>query len=93
MPKTFQIQDAEIVAIKALKFLADSNEALMRFLTAGTLSPQDLMHRAEEHSVQVAILEFMLSEDTLLLGFCEAEGFNPKEIHQARHVLEGSISL
>ena len=39
--------------------------------------------------MNVAVLDFLLGHEDLLIRFCEAEGIAPKDLHQARHRLGG----
>ena len=39
--------------------------------------------------MHVAVLDFLLGHEDLLLRFCEAQGATPKDLHLARHLLGG----
>jgi hypothetical protein len=39
--------------------------------------------------MSVAILDFLLGHEDVLLRFCESAGLKPKDLHLARHVLGG----
>ncbi len=39
--------------------------------------------------MSVAILDYLLAHEQLLLRFCEAAEAKPKDLHLARHVLGG----
>jgi hypothetical protein len=39
----------------------------------------------------VAILDFLLANEDLLLRFCESASVSAKELHLARHALGGEI--
>ena len=83
-------QSAEILALKALNFLGNSENGLNRFLLGADMQPQELAARAEEQGVQAAILDFLLADEELLLGFCQAESLQPKDVHLAKYRLDGS---
>jgi hypothetical protein len=76
------------LALNALTFLGNSDDALARFLAQSSMQPKDLMAHVEESGVQAAILDFLLSEEELLLAFCQAESLQPKQVHQAKYRLE-----
>jgi hypothetical protein len=82
--------DAEIFALKALAWLAQSPEELDRFLALSGVVPADLRDRADDPEILAAILDFLLTDDATLTGFCDAEGLNPKDLHAARRALPGA---
>jgi len=84
-----QPEKAEIMALKALSFLAESDGALMRLMDLSGMDRASFQNRAGEPEVLSAVLDFLLTDDSLLLDFCEAESVKPKDVHMARHVLGG----
>jgi hypothetical protein len=82
---------AETIGIKAVGFLAASEDDLLRFVALSGLDPADLRARAGEPDVLVAVLDHLLGDDKLLTAFCEAEGLAPKDVHLARHRLSGDV--
>jgi hypothetical protein len=38
----------------------------------------------------LAVLDFLLANEDLLLGFCESAAVEPEAVHLARHRLEGT---
>jgi Protein of unknown function (DUF3572) len=81
---------AETLALKGLAFLAGDGEVLTRFLSLSGLDPQDLRARADDPLLLAAVLDFILQDDQLTLGFAEAEGIEPKLIHDARRALSAA---
>ena len=79
-------ETAEIIALKALAFLANS-DGLERFLNLSGLDAAGLRSRAEEPSMQSAILDFLLHNEELVSRFCEDEGLPARDVHMAQHVL------
>jgi hypothetical protein len=77
-------EDAEILALKALRHLAESPAELGRFLGQSGLEPAEMSARAEEHAFQAAVLDFILADDALLGRFCAVEGSEPRVVHLAR---------
>lgn len=82
------LEDAEMVALEALTFLAGSATDLARFVENSGIAPDELRARAEEPAVLAAVLAFLLSDDERLLAFCSEHGLEPKHIHMAQHMLE-----
>ena len=85
-----QSSAAEILALKALAFLASESDALTGFLTLSGLEPHDLRTRAGDPQLLAAVLDFILQADELALRFAQGEGFDPKLIHEARRALPGA---
>jgi hypothetical protein len=82
--------EAETLALKALAFLAQSEEDLERFLALSGVTMVDLRSRADDPEILAAILDFMLTDDARVTGFCEAAGIDPRELHAARRALPGA---
>jgi hypothetical protein len=80
---------AETLGLKALGWLTNSPEDLQRFLNSSGTLEAELRERASDPVFLAAVLAFLLSEDALLTGFCEAEQLDFRQVHLAHHVLEG----
>jgi hypothetical protein len=80
---------AEILAIKALGYLADSEGALTRFLAESGTDSLNLRERAGDPEFLAAVVDFLLADDELLTGFCDRESLEPKTMHLVRHALPG----
>ena len=82
--------EAETLALKALAFLAHSQEEIDRFVALSGVAPADLRARADEPEILAAVLDFLLTDDTRVTGFCEEAGIDPRELHAARRALPGA---
>ena len=82
-------ENAEILAFATLGWLAGEPEDLQKFLNLSGLDVDALRQGAGSPEMSVAILDYLLAHEALLLRFCEAEGIKPKDLHLARHVLGG----
>jgi hypothetical protein len=82
-------ENAEILGLKALAWLAADEEELNRFLALSGTDPATLRHSAGDPALLGAVLDFLLAQDVLLLRFCEDEAIRPAAVHQARRTLEG----
>lgn len=82
--------EAETLALKALAFLAHSQEEIDRFVALSGVAPADLRARADEPEFLAAVLDFLLADDTRVTGFCEEAGIDPRELHAARRALPGA---
>jgi hypothetical protein len=82
-----QREEAEILALKALSFLAAGDKRLERFLAATGMDLNDLRSSASDTAVQSGILDYFLENEGLLLAFCESSGLEPKLAVEARSLL------
>ena len=82
-------ENAEILALKGLAFLANAPDSLDRFLALSGIGGGELRERAEEPEFLAAVLDFLLSDEPLLTAFCEAEALDAKAVHGARRTLPG----
>ncbi|MGH6872430.1 MAG: DUF3572 domain-containing protein [Rhizomicrobium sp.] len=80
---------AETIGIRAIVFLAAREDDLLRFVSHSGLDPADLRARAGEAEVLAAVLQHLLTDDTLLTEFCDGEGLAPRDVHLAQHRLAG----
>lgn len=83
-------ETAEIVAIKALAFIADEQARLERFLTLTGLSPGEVKMRAGEPAFLGGVLDYLLSEESLALRFADYAGLDAGTAMQARAALPGA---
>lgn len=81
---------AQTLALKALAFLVNSEGALQRLMDQSGLDVGSLKARVGDVDMQVSLLDFLLSDEELLTGFCDADSTDPKAVHMARYVLGGS---
>jgi hypothetical protein len=82
-------QNAQILALKGLGFLANSEGALARFSELSGAGENELRERTGEPEFLTAVVDFLLSDEQLLTQFCEDESIDARDIHLARHVLAG----
>ena len=80
---------AETIAAQALAWLAGDPENLNGFLALSGLSPSDLMAQAQDARTLGAVLDFLLTEDRLVIGFCDAVGMAYTMPQTARAALPG----
>ena len=82
------VDAAETLAIAALGFLAEDGETLGRFLTATGLGPETLREAASSPGFLLAVMEFLLGDEALLLVFAERQRIRPMMVVAARHALD-----
>jgi hypothetical protein len=81
---------AQTLALKALSYLANSEGALQRLMDQSGMDLGTLRARAGDEDMQTSILDFLLSDEELLTGFCDEESVDSKAVHMACHVLGGA---
>lgn len=84
---TLSLEEAEVIALKALAFLADDESRLGRFLALTGLSAAELRTRASEATMLHAVLEHLAGDESLLLVFAAAASLPPERIGPALHLL------
>jgi Protein of unknown function (DUF3572) len=80
---------AATIALKGLAYLVNSEPELNRFLELSGLDRDSLRHRADDPDFLVAVLDFMLANEAVLVGFCDDTSVDARTVHVARHVLSG----
>ncbi|HVY42110.1 MAG TPA: DUF3572 domain-containing protein [Hyphomicrobiaceae bacterium] len=85
-------ETAEEIAANALAFVAADARRLGQFLSATGLSPDELRRRASSPGMLLAILDYLLQEESLLLVFAANAGIDPADVGPARQLLAGSTS-
>lgn len=80
-------EEAETLAINALRFLADDPARLGRFLALTGLGPADLKATAGQPHLLAAVLDHLMRDESLLLVFAADNRIPPERIAEAhRHL-------
>jgi hypothetical protein len=80
---------AATLALKALGHLMNFEPELNRFMELSGANPGTIRARADEPEFLVAVLDFLLTHEELLVRFCDDTSIDSRAIHMARHVLAG----
>lgn len=80
---------AEALALQVLTFVLTDPKQIARFLALTGTTPQDLRDVASSRELQVATLEYLLSDEALLLAFCQENGVDPATVTPAHQLLAG----
>ncbi len=80
-------EDAEVLAIEALAFIAADESRLLPFLRATGLAPADIRREAGSPEFLAGVLDFLMSDDSLLLVFAGHRGLDPNSVAAARRVI------
>ncbi|OJW51037.1 MAG: hypothetical protein BGO67_11930 [Alphaproteobacteria bacterium 41-28] len=86
-------EQAETIALQALSFLVRDDKLLSHFLMTTGLTPQELKKRIREPDLLGGVLDAILSNDTILLDFCNATSLSPETIVMARRALPGGFTI
>jgi hypothetical protein len=78
---------AEIVAIRALSFVAGEPERLGAFLAESGIGPETLRSAAADPQFLVSVLDFVLRDDQTVKAFASASQLHPTNIAAARQAL------
>jgi hypothetical protein len=80
---------AEALAIEVLGFLAADPVSLERFMSLSGLQVENLRAAAAGPGFFGAVLDFLASDEALLLAFAGNAGRDPASIERARQILAG----
>ena len=83
---------ASLIALKALAYIAAEEERLSRFLLLTGVEADYVPSAMESPEFQAAVLEYLMADEPTMLAFCSAEQIEPEQPAAALRVLAGSIS-
>jgi hypothetical protein len=82
---------AEDMAVAALTFIAQDSERLGRFLALSGLEPGNLRDAAAEPGFLVGVLDYLSSDEPLLLAFAANFQIDPTAIATAQRLLSDDV--
>ena len=80
---------AETLALRVISWLLEDADRTQGFLAATGATPADLATQATDAGFLGAVMDFLLSDDALITGFCDAAGLPYTAPMQARPHLPG----
>jgi hypothetical protein len=86
-PPPYSQQTAEMLAVRALAFIAEDEDRLGGFLASTGLALQSIRDAAREPDFLAGVLEHMLADENLVIAFADSVGIDPAEVARARHML------
>lgn len=89
IPVEKQRDSAQLLALRALAWLASDDELFPAFLNATGASVNDIGARAQDEDFLGAILDFLLMDDRWVVAFCDLHQFPYTAVQAARAVLPG----
>ncbi len=84
-----QQETAEIVALRALAWLAGDEDLLPAFMAATGSAPGDLRARAQDPDFLGSVLDFILQDDRSVIACAGALALPPEALAAARRALPG----
>lgn len=88
-----QHEQAEVIALQGLAWLATNEDLCPIFLGASGGSVDDLRERATDPAFQAAVLEFITMDDAWVVAFCDSIGLGYDQPLRARYALPGAESV
>ena len=80
---------AEILALEGLGWLAGRPEDMQRFLNLSGMDVAALRAGAGTPGVGLAVIDFLMGDEPLLVAFCEDNQLDPRRMQSARFALGG----
>ena len=82
-------EDGEALGLAALGFLAAEPDRLRRFLGISGLGPENLRAAAADSGFLTAVLDYLLADEPLLIGFAAEQNLMPERVVAARRAMDG----
>ncbi|VAW05780.1 hypothetical protein MNBD_ALPHA01-666 [hydrothermal vent metagenome] len=86
-------EQAEILGLRALSYLAADEEILMAYLRLSGITPEELRNSAADPAILGSILDYFLHNEKRLIAFCEAQNIAPESLVRARKCLPGGETI
>lgn len=84
------IHPSHTLALQVFVYIAGHEDYLLEFLQHSGVTPQTARRDLAQPEMMGAILDFLLANETVLVGFCKQEGIAPQEIWRHRGALPGA---
>ncbi len=91
--KSLSLEEAQGIATEALLHLSRDPEQIGRFLAFSGIGPESIRDASDEPGFLAGVMEFYMSDEPLLLAFCENSGIRPTLIAAARFTLVGGLDF
>ncbi len=86
-------EQAETIALQALAFIAGEERALEGLIGQTGLGFEDMKAQAGDATFLAGVMDFVLSDESLLLAFCHATDLSPEMPLRVRRALPGGEGL
>jgi len=81
---------AELIAVKAVQYLAQNPEALGGFLAYAGVGPADLKTAISSPEFLAGTLDYMMVDESVLMDFAQSMQLSPQDIVKARLCFPGA---
>ena len=82
-------KSAELLSLQALEWLAEDAERINGFLNMTGADASDIARNAQDPAFLGSVLDYLLTEDALVIGFCDTRGLPYDAPMRARAALPG----
>ena len=89
-PNQISTKSAAFIAVKSLAYISQSPEEITKFITLTGIEPTDIIRLKENLKFLGGVLDFITSDESLLLAFCSSEDIPPEGVEAARQKLLGN---
>lgn len=86
-------EQAEVIALQGLAWLAGNDDLCPVFLGASGGSVDDLRERATDPDFLAAVLDFITMDDAWVVAFCDTIGIGYDQPLRARYGLPGAEAV
>jgi len=88
--KKMTVEEAESIALNAFSYITEDEERMSRFLSISGLRVDTIRIAAESAGFFAGILDYIASDEALLISFAEHANVKPERIMQAHWTLSPS---
>ncbi len=81
--------DYEVMALNGLAFLADEESRFERFINLTGLTLAEIRHKADDRAFLAGVLNYLRSDQSLLLVYAEQANLDPADIDRGAQSLAG----
>ena len=85
-------ESSEDIAVQALLFISEDTKRLSHFLETTGLSAKNMREHVILPDFLVGVLEYLLTDDSLLLTFCSNKSIDPDSIEPAKIYLQAHLA-
>ena len=82
--------EAEALALEVVQFVLADEDIQNRFLALSGISPKEVKNSIHDNNFLGGVLDFLLSNETDVLRFCEEFQVDPEQPLIARRLLPGN---
>ena len=88
-----QQEAAEMIAVRALAWLAGNDDLMPVFLGTTGSTADDIRAQASDPAFLMSVLDFLAMDDAWIMGFCDDAGLPYETPMQARQALPGGAQM